>query len=135
MLLILALVALPLRGMAAVTMWHCAQQHRDAMSVSADLHSGHHGTQEDASADHAAQHAHTAEDAAGGSSAPADPQVASTCSACAGCCTGGSIAPTAWTSFGFSFAPIGASRIPFIEQRFTGFVPPQLDRPPRVRFL
>jgi hypothetical protein len=30
----------------------------------------------------------------------------------------------------FSFAPIGASRIPFAEQRFTVFVPARLDRPP-----
>ena len=39
--LILALAALPLRGVAAVAMWHCAQEQHDAMSTSGG-HAGHH---------------------------------------------------------------------------------------------
>lgn len=43
LILLVALVALPLRGMAAVAMWHCAQDQRDAMSVSGDQHHASHG--------------------------------------------------------------------------------------------
>jgi hypothetical protein len=46
---------------------------------------------------------------------------------------GAPVAPTAWSFF--SFAPIGASRIAFIEPHFTGVVPAQLERPPHLQSL
>ena len=138
LILLVALVALPLRGMAAVAMMHCAQgNERGAVSQSAAHGGGHdhgdHAALESAEvADHTALHGHepgSHEDSSGHSSSP----VATACSACAACCIGGAVAPSAWQSL--SFAPIGASRIPFAEQRFTGFVPAQPDRPPLLQPL
>lgn len=125
LILLVALVALPLRGMAAVAMWHCAQDQRDAMSVSVDEHAGHRGAHADGSGHDSASH-----EAPDGHPAT---HAASACSACAACCAGAAVVPAALTSF--SFAPIGASRIPYAEQRFTGFVPAQPDRPPLVLSL
>ena len=126
LILLVALVALPLRGMAAVAMMHCGQgNERGAASQSAHGGGHDHG-------DHAALHGHepgSHEDSSGHSSSP----VAAACSACAACCIGGAVAPSAWQSL--SFAPIGAGRIPFAEQRFTGFVPAQPDRPPLLQRL
>ena len=130
LILLVALVALPLRGMAAVAMWHCMQEQRDAMSVSADQHAEHHDHQ--SHSDQAPDHSHDAATHDESPDHPASP-AASACSACAACCVGGAVVPAAWTSF--SFAPIGASRIPFVEQRFTGVVPAQLERPPLLQSL
>lgn len=124
LILLVALFALPLRGMAAVAMWHCVQDQRDAANVSAEHAADHHGVHEHA---------------AGGSHDPAGHQPgghpsfpsASACSACAACCVGGAVVPSAWPAF--SFAPIGASRIPFLERRLTLVVPAQLERPPLPR--
>ena len=130
LILLVALVALPLRGMAAVAMWHCMQEQRDAMSVSADQHTGqhdHHGTH----SDHATGHSHEASTHDESPDLPS--AAASACSACAACCVGGAIVPAAWTSF--SFAPVGASRIAFVEPHFTGVVPAQLERPPLAQSL
>lgn len=127
LILLFALIALPLRGMAAVAMWHCVQDQRDTTSVSADQHAedrGMHG-------DHA-DHSHGAAAHENPSEHPASP-AASACSACSACCVGGAVAPAAWPAF--SFARIGASRIPFTERRFTGFVPAQLERPPLLQSL
>ena len=116
LILLVALVALPLRGMAAVAMWHCAQgDARGTMSQPAGEHEGgHHHAAAEGGADHSAH-------------------ATSACSACAACCIGGAVAPSAWQSL--SFAPIGAGRIPFAEQRFTGLVPAQPDRPPLLQPL
>ncbi len=122
LILLVALLALPLRGMAAVAMWHCAQDQRDAMSVSLDEHAEHQGVHADGSG-----HASTPHEAPDGHPTT---HAASVCSACAACCAGAAVVPAALISF--SSAPIGASRIPYVEQRFTGVVPARFDRPPRV---
>jgi hypothetical protein len=124
LILLVALVALPLRGMAAVAMWHCAQGKAET-AVSADSHAGHHKHD-----DHSAAHSHEAPSHDDAAEHPASP-VATSCSACAACCMGGTIAPSAWSAF--SFAVIGASRIAFVEPHFTGVVPAQLERPPHVQ--
>ena len=136
LILLVALVALPLRGMAAVAMWHCAQgDARGTMSQPAGEHEGgHHHAAAEGGADHSAHHDQpdhdvAAQDGPAGHAAHAT----SACSACAACCIGGAVAPSAWQSL--SFAPIGASRSPFAEQRFTGFVPAQPDRPPLLQRL
>jgi len=127
LILLVALVALPLRGMAAVAMWHCPQdQHETA--VSADGHGDRHGMHGEQDADH--DH----DDAAHGE--PAQPQgspTASSCSACVACCVGGAAVPAAWTSF--PLEPPGAGLIAFVGQSFTGVVPAQLERPPLVLSL
>lgn len=124
LILLVALIALPLRGMAAVAMWHCAEGQRDAMTVPAGQSQVAHAPHGDA-AGHSDHHESPAQDSTEGeTTSPA----ASACSACAACCMGGSIAPTSWSSF--LLAPSGVSRITFTEQRFTGFVPARLERPP-----
>ena len=129
--LILALAAFPLRGMAAVAMWHCAPNQHDAASASASEHAGHPNSHND-SAEHAGHHAPASDDAAGASTST-DKQVGSTCSACSACCMGGAIAPTAGSSL--TFAPLVASRIAFVEPHMTGVVPVQLERPPLAQSL
>jgi len=128
---VLALLALPLRGMATVAMWHCAQDQRDASTVSAGQHTLTHAAHGQAASGHS-DHRHDEPAQNGSPEGPMTPS-ASACSACAACCIGASIAPTGWSSF--SFAPIGASRIAFVEQHFTGVVPAQLERPPLVQSL
>ena len=127
LILLLALVALPLRGLAAVAMCDCAQNQHAAIAMSMDQSPDHHGSNE-----HAGDHAHdgSGHDAAGhgGNTDHQSSSTASACSACTACCVGGAVVPSAWNSV--SFAPIGASRIPFLEQRVTGVVPAQLERPP-----
>ena len=131
LILLVALLALPLRGMAAVAMWHCAQDQREAMTVSADQNAAHHhGSHADGAVGHSSHDESAARD--GPVEDPVSP-TASACSACAACCVGGAVVPAAWPAF--SFAPIGASRIPFTERRFTGFVPAQLERPPLLQSL
>ncbi|MBS0336233.1 MAG: hypothetical protein JSS40_05365 [Proteobacteria bacterium] len=127
LILLVALVALPLRGLAAVATWHCAQDQRDAMTVSAGPPPDAHGTHGEAAAGHSDHHSHDTSVQDGSAGETASP-AASACSACTACCMGGSIAPTGWSSL--SFLPGGASRIAFFEQNFTGFVPAQLERPP-----
>ncbi len=127
LILLVALVALPLRGMAAVAMLHCPQdQHETA--ISADGHGDHHGMhgEQDAGHDHTfAVHGEPAESQGS--------PTASSCSACAACSVGGAAVPAAWTSF--PLEPPGASLIAFAEQGFAGVVPAQLERPPLVRSL
>ena len=129
LILLLALIALPLRGVAAVAMCNCAQDQHAAIAMSMDQSADHD------SHDHAGDHTHDASghDAAGhgGNSDHQSAPAVSACSACTACCVGGAVVPSAWISF--SSAPIGASRIPFLEQRFTGVVPAQLERPPLLQ--
>jgi hypothetical protein len=131
LILLVALVALPLRGMAAVAMLHCAEDRHDA-AVAGGGAGHHHGDHAAGAAEQSDHHAHeaAAHDEPAGHPASA---VTSACSACAACCVGGAVAPPVWPAF--AFAPIGASRIPYVEQRFTGVVPARFDRPPRVLSL
>ncbi len=132
LILLVALIALPLRGMAAVAMWHCAEGQRDAMTISAGQPTQAHGAHGEAAGHSPDHHDHDAPAQNGTEGEPASP-AASACSACAACCMGGSIAPTGWSTF--LFAPHGASSITFIEQHFTGFVPARLERPPLAQSL
>lgn len=125
LILLVALVALPLRGLAAVAMCDCAQDHHEKSAL-LDGHDHYDQNQ----ADHSHGQGGAADgDPAGLQGSPA----ASSCSACAACCVGGAVAPAAWDSF--SLAPAGASVIAFVEQGFTGVVPEQLERPPLARSL
>lgn len=132
LILLVALAALPLRGMAAVAMWHCVQGQHDSAAVSADQHGGHDHAHAD-SAEPAGHHTPPTDDVSAASASSGDGQVVSTCSACAACCMGATVAPTDG-SFS-TFAPIGASRIAFVEPHFTGVVPAQLERPPLPQSL
>ncbi len=139
LILLVALVALPLRGMAAVAMWHCAQDQHDesALAEGHDHHAqadghGHEGSAHDSRGGHEVDQSHDHEavatgDAGGSQGSPA----ASSCSACAACCVGGAVVPAGWTSV--SPEPRGAGVIAFAERGFTGVVPAQLERPPLVR--
>ena len=130
LILLVALVALPLRGIAAVAMWHCAQDQHEK-SASTDGHGDYHGQPVEQDG-HGADHAHdaAAQDESSGTQASA---AAPSCSACAACCVGGALVPSAWSSFSLE-AP-GASAIAFVPRSFTGVVPAQLERPPLVLSL
>ncbi len=129
LILFLVLATMSLRGMAAVDMWHCAHHQRDGIFAATDMHVAHHGAHNDAASDHAG---HAADHSGHDSSAPANPSDEST-SRLGGHCISGVVAPVERMSF--SFAPVGASRIPFVEQRMTVVVPAQPDRPPLVQSL
>ena len=132
LLLLIALVALPLRGMAAVAAWHCAElQHERSESTGGhdDGHGTHAGHEGQAVADTGHSHDTAVHDEPAGSHGTP----AASCSACAACCVGGAVAPAAWISF--PPEPPGAGVIAFFERGFTGVVPAQLERPPLVRSL
>jgi len=127
LILLLALIALPLRGVAAVALCDCAQDQHAAIAMSMDQSWDQHGSH-----DHAGDHTHDgpSHDGAnhGGDGDQQSSPAASACGACTACCVGGAVAPSAWISL--SSAHIGASRIPFLERRVMGVVPAQLERPP-----
>lgn len=134
LILLVALVSLPLRGMAAAAMWHCVQGPGEAISLTAAQAAGHHAPHHHAPPNHTQDHA-AADQAAHGASdgdSPAGGNSHHTGSLCI-VGTGAAVAPSEWQAF--SFAPIGADRIPFFAQRFTGVVPAQLDRPPLLQSL
>lgn len=128
--LLLLLLLVPLRGMAAIAMWHCAENQRNSMS--AHHHAELRSSQGEASVSPSDHQHHESPSRDTPPSEPGSP-AASACSACAACCMGGSISPSGMSSF--FFAPLGASRIAFVEQHFTGVVPAQLERPPLVQSL
>ncbi len=130
LILALALAVLPLRGVAAVALWCCAQnQAGGAAAAQADHGGGHHGHGEYASHadDHGAHHG-TYQEANDPAPAADAPVSGSACGGCVAGSVGAAVAHAAWAMH--SFPPPGASRIPFLEQRFTGIVPAQLERPP-----
>jgi hypothetical protein len=108
LLLVLMLLALPLRGMAAVVASLCSP------SPGAAAHS---------------QHECCAEGETHAPAIPADQggTAEGTCSHCA-TCTAGSAAVADVPAV--LPAPVGASPVPFLELRPLGHVPEQLDRPP-----
>lgn len=127
LILVLALAVLPLRGIAAVAMWCCAQNQETEVTADHADHADHGGARHahEETASHGADHsAHHDKD-------PGDHHSAKSAPACGGCvtgCAGAVVASSAWTSL--SFSPPGTCRIPFLEHRFTGIVPAQLERPP-----
>ena len=130
-ILLMALVALPIRGLAATAMWHCQADQHDAQSVQSDHHHGNHEHEAASEGGQKAGGSHHA--VAEGAVEPTSSTAASACSACAACCVGGAAAPAAWMST--PVAPIGATRIAFVEPHFTGVVPAQLERPPLAQSL
>lgn len=106
---LLIVAALPLRGYAA---------------VAAELCSGHHGGDQAA---HAAEHDHESTHQVDGHDGdhPASP---SSCSHCASCSVGTSLAPDAARRVAAVIS--SAERIPFFGARKPGYVPDHLDRPP-----
>lgn len=129
--LALALAALPLRGMAAVALWHCAQGENGSTAVLANDHVDGHARAEPSQP--SGYHPLSLGESSSATASSGDGHLVATCSACSACCMGGAVALTAWLPF--SFAPIGAGRIAFDEPHFIGFVPAQLDRPPHARLL
>jgi hypothetical protein len=134
--LILAVVTLPLRAVAAVAMWNCGPDHHGSVVIAdhEHAHAGFHVVEHDHVGHDPVSHGHGAHEHHDESLALQDGDnpspSASACSACAACCVGGAVALSAWSSF--LPAPPGTSRIPFAEQRISGTTPDQLDRPPLV---
>lgn len=111
LIVLLMLAAIPLRGYAAVAAGLC------------DAHHGGFATA------HASAHAHASDhddDSHPGNTEPAG--FDSVCSLCATCSVGASLAPDA--AHVVTFAPAGASAIPFYGFAASGRVPETLDRPP-----
>jgi len=107
LIVLLVLVALPLRGYAAIAAGLCDAHHGGI--VTAHAHADGHG-----------EASQTGETETTG--------FASVCSLCATCSVGASLAPDAARAV--AFAPAGASAIPFQGSSASGRVPETLDRPP-----
>ena len=101
---VLLLVIVPLRGLAAVTVGFCAMGHHDS-APAVEEHDGHH------------DHGHAPEPAGGPD-----------CSICVEHCSSASFAVPA--PAGALFAPGGSSRMALDEAFAAGFVPDHLDPPP-----
>lgn len=129
LILFLVLATMSLRGMAAVDTWHCAHHQRDGIFAATDRHAAHHGAPHDMAADHAG---HAVDHSSHDSSTPANPADDSA-SQLGAHCISGVVAPVERVTF--TFAPVGATRIPFVEQRMAVVVPAQPDRPPLVQSL
>jgi hypothetical protein len=150
MLFWLIVLAMPVQGFAAAGMLHCAVGHGTAAGVAAS-NAGHTGArsadpdadagghaQQDAGAGAHARHLgaapngqmHDALTHASGSQADGPVSSAHGCSACAACCAvlalPGSIRLTVEPA-GHLFGPPG------LADAAPSFVPPGLERPPRVR--
>ena len=109
LVLLLLVVALPLRGYAALAADLCADHHGGAAAA----HAGHQ--------DSSSGHEHEA---------PEGPSSASSiCSHCASCSVGASVAPEAKQ---ISLPVAGSDRIPFFDRRKSGYVPDHPERPPLV---
>jgi len=120
---ILAL-ALPMQGLAAATMLHCALEPTSAAVPEANAHTGHHGAAsadsavvQDAAAPHAAHHAGDAAD-----------HVGHQCSACAAC-VAGAVLPSAAPKV----TPLDAGGTPLLAAAAheRSIVLAGLERPPR----
>lgn len=122
LILFLVLATMSLRGMAAVEMWRCADHQGYGLIAAVAGHAGHQDAQGDGASDHSGHDL----------SIPISPEDDSA-SQLGAHCISSVVAPVERISF--SFAPAGASRIPFIALRFVGVVPAQPDRPPLVQSL
>jgi len=126
LILFVALVALPLRGVAGIGLEECARQHQDAAKI--HVHGDHHAhAAHSGNASHSPQSQHSAD----AHPAPGDAPSSSICSLCAAHCAGVSFFHSQLSSAGV--APMPAQRIDFLGRQPTGFVPDILDRPPQVR--
>ena len=109
LIVLLMLVALPLRGYAAVAAELCEAHHGGAPAAHALDH------------DHASGHEHGAHEGDRHS-------LAFVCSTCSTCAAGASLAPDSIRPIELVFAV--ADRIPFFGRQASGHVPDRLDRPP-----
>jgi hypothetical protein len=126
------LLALPMQGMAAAIQLSCGPAHHAAMISDAQHHHDEHphGVAPHHHDDEVgAQQTTHADTMAKADNAPDAKQVASSCSACATCCTGAAAPPafSAWIS------PHSSSELVVIypSPLVTGFVPVGLERPPK----
>lgn len=111
LLVLLMLVALPLRGYAAITAELCHEHHGGVPATFSPAH----GDAADESSD-------------SDSGSVAQSGFASLCGHCTSCCAGASLAPDEASQM--AFAPAGTSAIPFQGPFVSGRVPVTLDRPP-----
>lgn len=149
LLLWLLIAALPIQGLAAVMRATCSQSHHmtgismsHATPISLNEHV--HGDESE-HADHLHEHHHSgahqdeyppvagnmSDDA---SSASDDKQVkSSTCSACATCCVGAVAPPSALLHI--PHPDFSSLSIVGPLSRMAGYIPPSLERPPRLSFV
>jgi hypothetical protein len=121
-------VALPVQGLAAATMLHCAPQRSHTTSSSAPAGHEHHG------AAHAQQH-HDASAHDHGSTSDHHASVKTPlqkCSACATCCIGVAL-PSSAQSVPEPLAAAGARPEPVLVH--AAFLTSGPDRPPRARHI
>jgi len=110
-MLVLFLVALPLRGYAGELKAPCEAHHDGAAVAQAYVH----------------EHGDSHHDDSGDGSGTAT-HAASVCSICASCCAGTSLAPD--TPHVAMPQDLRSERIAFCDYRASGFVPEHFDRPP-----
>ena len=111
LIVLLMLVALPLRGYAAIAAELCHEHHGGVPASHSPVH------------EHVADHGDNSPPGTSG-----DSGFSSVCGHCASCCVGASLAPDAASQL--AFASAGASAIPFHGSSASGRVPETLDRPP-----
>jgi hypothetical protein len=121
-------LAVPLQGLAGVTMAACASAH--GPGVSADGRHDHAAMQQHAAHDHGAgqEHGHGVDAELGASSHPAHD-----CAACAACCSLSGGPPNTLANSGAS--PVPSVVIPFLESRHASVQPAGLERPPSPSLL
>jgi hypothetical protein len=128
----LLVLAIPVQGLAAVTMLSCVSLHGDSRPTSAaateHIHGNNHQHYHDiAGSDHVAEDASaTLSDEASGSHGK---DRLSSCSVCAACCVGTAVLPTGLTW------ETGHDRSEVVivspSTLITGYIPAGLERPPR----
>jgi hypothetical protein len=116
--------AVPLQGLAGVTMAACAGDHHP----SAASHAGEHDHSAMHAAGMAAEHDHAGMTHGGGES-----HAAHDCAACAACCSFSGGPPNALDLSGAS--PVPSVVIPFTESRHASVQPAGLERPPSPSIL
>ncbi len=113
-IVIVVLVAVPLRGYAALAMAFC-EQHHGMPATSQGLH---HGMDHDAlEHNDGAAHGHAG-----------SVTLSSSCNLCSACCVNASV--VADSAGGVSLGWQAAARIPFLDVPASGVVTEQLDPPP-----
>ena len=137
LIVLLLVLATPLRGYAAAAMVACGEAHHGKGEASSHVHADgqrHQHAAAEESDDAQAQHAHAHESAHGQSHADSSDnsaaQGASSCSACGACCLGVGVT----SSVRFVVLPTaGSPAIPFHPRSFRGIVLEVFDPPPLAR--
>lgn len=128
--------AVPLKGLAAVTMGGCGPGHHSpGASVEAVLHESHadfHDVREDVRSGESGSAAEAGNEVlqtASESSTGQSPQLKMKCSSCAPCC---SVAAPALERVGMSQAESASTAVAFLEIRFPAVFADVPHRPPRL---